>query len=176
MIFLTTDESYQWRTKDQMKDSHIEQTAKVPDAPARLLSPHFDELAVATAQPVQLLPSRNKKLLRTSLLSLAYLAFIVAVAAVVWLAPPKPRDELSSEVMSGEAQSDSQASVDDSSSGAIADESIATPVIRRAQRHARKVTRLRFQNETIEIVEGGDSKPVPRKVGEIRYGRSSDRP
>jgi len=160
----------------QMKDTRTETGNTVPDTFRRLSPPHFDELAVAVAQPVQPLPSRAMKLLRSSLFLIAYLIFIVAVVGVAYFSPPSSRADVSSESMSGETQSDSQPALDDSSSGMTGGESIATPEVPRGKAHSSRASRLRFQNQTIEIVEGSEGKPAPRKVGEIRYGRSSDRP
>ena len=159
-----------------MIDTRTETGGTVPDTSAGLSSPHFDELAVAIAQPVQLLPSRNKKLLRSSLLLIAYLAFIVTTVGVAFWAPPSSREDLSSEATSGETQSDPQTAADSSSSGVTEDETMAAPGIPAAKPHSRRGSRVRFQHQTMEIVDGGEGKPLPRKVGEIRYGRLSDRP
>ena len=159
-----------------MKDTRTGKVDTVPDRSTGLPSPHFDELAVAIAQPVQPLPSRGKKLLRLSLFLIAYLAFILAGAGVAYFAEPGSREDLSSEAMSGETQSDAQPAVDASSSAMTGNESSATSGIQRTKPTSRRVSRLRFQNQTTEIVEGAEGKPVSRKVGEIRHGRSSDRP
>ena len=158
-----------------MNDTHIEKNRTGPDTFRTLSSPHFDELAVAIAQPVQPLPSRAKKLLRSSLFLIAYLAFVVTAIGIAYVSPPSSRADVSSEAMSGETP-DSQPSLDDNSSGLSGGESIAQPAMHGTRPHSRRFSRLRFQNQTIDIVEGSEGKPVPRKVGEIRYGRSSDRP
>ena len=159
-----------------MQDTRAETVKTVPDTSMELSSPHFDELAVAVARPVQPLPSHGKKVLRSSLFLIAYLAFIVTVVGVAYFSPPTPREDLSSEAMSGEAQADAQPAVDDRSSGVTQGETITAPLNPGTKSHSRRVSRLRLQNQPIEIVEEGEGKPVPRKVGEIRYGRSSDRP
>jgi hypothetical protein len=160
-----------------MNDTHTEKNGTVPDAFTTLSSPHFDELAVAIAQPVQPLPPRRKKrLLRSSLLLIAYLAFIVATIGIAYLSPPSSRADVSKETISSETQSDTQPSLDANSAGVAGGEASATSGIRRTKPTSRRVSRLRFQNQSTEIVEGAEGKPAPRKVGEIRYGRSSDRP
>lgn len=164
-----------------MKNSRAERSETVPDVSTELPSPHFDELAVAVARQVQPLPPRKKivtrKVLRSSLLLIAYLAFIVAVAAVAYLRPPGSRADTLSEAPTNETQQDVQPAPYDTSAAIAEDESIATPRIRRAGPHSRRgSTRFRIQNQTFQIVEGAEGKPVPRKVGEIRFGRSSDRP
>ncbi len=162
-----------------MKATHSDRIETIPDASTQLSPPHFDELAVAFAQPVQpLAPRRKKKLLRSSLLLIAYLVFIVAVISVVYLAPPKARVDASTEAMTSETQTDAQSGqVDTSPAGTTENDVMGGPAIEHAKKHSRRVsTRLHFPNQTIQIVEGGEGKPVARKVGEIRYGRSSDRP
>src|SRR5262245_48421965 len=135
-----------------MNQTHIEKNGKVPDTCPRLSSPHFDELAVAFAQPVQpLAPPRWKRLLRSSLLLIAYLVFIVAVVAIANLNPPRPRADISSEAMSGETQSEVQPALDDTSSGMTPGESMAAPTMRRM--HSRRVGRRHFPNQGTEIVE-----------------------
>ena len=160
-----------------MTDTRTDPGNTVPDTSKRLSSPHFDEFAVAVAQPVQPLPPRRKrKLLRSSLFFIAYLAFIVAVAGIAYLKPPGSRDILGEEP-NKETQSELQPAQRDGSVTTTEAESIATPGIQRARPLSRRgSTRIRIPHQTIQIVDGGESKPVPRKVGEIRYGRSSDRP
>jgi hypothetical protein len=178
VIVINTDELYERRTNHQMKNTRTEISETVPDASTQLSSPHFDELAVAFAQPVQpLAPRTRRRLLRSSLLVIAYLAFIVAVVGIAYLRPPGSRADTLSEAPNNETQLDVQPAVNDSSAAMTEHESIATLGIRRAQPQSRRgATRIRIQNQTIQMVEAGEGKPVPRKVGEIRYGRSSDRP
>jgi len=161
-----------------MRDIRTETRHTVPDTSKQLPSPHFDELAVAVARPVQpLAPRTRRRLLRSSLFLIAYLAFIVAVFGISYLRPPGSRADTLSEAPNNETQLDVQPELNDSSAAMTEDESIATSGIRRAQAHSRRgSTRIRIQNQTIQTVEAGEGKPVPRKVGEIRYGRSSDRP
>src|SRR6476620_6414032 len=53
VIVNNTDELYERRTNHQMKSTRTEISKTAPDASTSLSSPHFDELAVAVAQPVQ---------------------------------------------------------------------------------------------------------------------------
>ena len=160
-----------------MKDIRTETSNTVPDIFKPLSSPHFDEFAVASAQRVQLLPPpRKRKLLRSSLLLIAYLTFIVATIGIAYLSPPSSRADVLNETIKSETQSDTQPSPDDNSAGITEGESTALPTIPRARSNSRRVSRFHSQNQTVEIVEGGEGKPVPRKVGEIRYSRLSDRP
>ena len=159
-----------------MNDTHMEKTFKVPDASSRLSAPHFDDWAIAVAKPVQpLLPRRKKRLLRSSLFLIAYLAFIIAVAGVAFFAPPSSREDTVTEASTSETQAAEQSEVVESPAAPASENEATTPLIRRAMPRAKRWARLHFQNQAIQIVEG-DGKPVPRKVGEIRYGRSSDRP
>jgi|KBSSwiStaDraftv2_1062776.scaffolds.fasta_scaffold184240_2 hypothetical protein len=163
--------------KTDMKDIRTETRDTVPDPFKPLSSPHFDEFAVAAARQVQPLPPRrNRRFFRSSLLLIAYLEFIVATVGVAYLSPPSSRAEVSNETISSETQSDTQPALDGTAPGMPGGESMATPAIRRPRRHSRRVSRFRVQNQNIEIVEGDESKLVPRKVSELRYGRSSDRP
>ncbi len=160
-----------------MKDIRTETRETVPDAFKALSSPHFDEFAVAAAQRVQpLSPRRNKRFFRSSLLLIAYLEFIVATVGVAYLSPPSSRANVSTETIRSENQSDPQSAPEGTAPGIPGDESIAAPAVQRTRRHSRRVSRFRFQNQNIEIVQGDEDKPVPRKVSELRYGRSSDRP
>ena len=160
-----------------MKDIRTDKRDTVPDTFTPLSSPHFDELAVAAAQPVQPLRARRNKLLRSALLMTAYLAFIMAVVGLVYLAPPKARGDASTEAMTSETQTDTQsAQVENSPATIIDNEMMAAPVIQQRRQHLRRASRLRLQHPALEIVEGDEGKPIPRKVGEIRYGRSPDRP
>ena len=160
-----------------MKDIRTETRHTVPDTSKQLPSPHFDELAVAVARPVQPLAPRRRRLLRSSLFLIAYLAFIVAAVGIPYLRPPGSRGDTLSEAPNNETQLDVQPELNGSSATMTEDESIAMSGIRRAQAHSRRgSTRIRIQNQTIQTVEAGEGKPVPRKVGEIRYGRSSDHP
>jgi hypothetical protein len=161
-----------------MKDIRTETHDTVPDTFTSLSSPHFDELAVAVAQPVQpIRPRRKKRLLRSSLFLIAYLAFIVTTVGIAYLSPPSSRADVSNETVISETQPDEHAGVVNSSlAGTPENESTAPPVIPRAQSRLKRVAGVRFQNQTIQVVEGGEGKPVPRKIGEIRYGRSPDRP
>jgi hypothetical protein len=160
-----------------MKDTRTDPGNTLPDTSKRLSSPHFDEFAVAVAQPVQLLPPRRKrKLLRSSLFFIAYLAFIVAVAGIAYLKPPGSRDILGEEP-ANDTHSELQPTQHVGAVATTEAESIVTPGVQRAGRHSsRGLTRIRIPHHTIQIVEGGEGKPAPRKVGEIRYGRSPDRP
>ena len=161
-----------------MKDIRTETHDTVPDTFTSLSSPHFDELAVAVAQPVQpLAPRRKKKLLRSSLFLIAYLAFIVTTVGIAYLSTPSSRADVSNETISSETQPDAHAGVVNSSpAGTPENESTATTVTGRAKSGLKRVRQLGFQNQTIQIVAGSEGKPVARKVGEIRYGRSPDRP
>ena len=166
-----------------MKGIHSQTRNTVPDTSRQLLSPHFDELAIAVAQPVQPLAQgpwftpRAKRLLRSSLFLIAYLAFIVAVVGIAYLRPPGSRADALSEAPNNEAQLDGQPALNDSSAPIPENESISTPGTQSTKLHSRRgPTRVRFQNQTVETVAADEGKPVARKVGEIRYGRSSDRP
>lgn len=160
-----------------MNDIRTETRDTVPDTLNPLSSPHFDEFAVAIAQRVQPLPPRRKrKLLRSSLLLIAYLEFIVATIGIAYLSPPSSRADVSNETTSSETQSDTQPALDDNSAGMTGGESMAPPAIRRTRPHSSRASRFRLQNQTLGIVEGDEGRKLPRKVGEIRYGHLAGRP
>jgi hypothetical protein len=162
-----------------MKNTRTEISEPVPGVSTQLSSPHFDELAVAIAQPVQpLAPRPKRRLLRSSLLLIAYLAFIAAVFGVAYLRPPGSLADTVSDAPKNETESVMQPTLNNSSPAMTEDDSIATPEIRRAaSRHVRRdLTRIRIVNQTTQTVEADEGKPVPRKVGEIRYRRWVDRP
>ena len=159
-----------------MKDIRTETRDTVPDTFTLLTPPHFDELAIAFAQPVQPLPPARTTRWRSTLLLIAYLAFILAIVGFVYLAPPKARVDASTEPTS-ETQTDAQsAQVDSSPAMTVENEAMATPVMQRPRHHSRRAARLRIQHQPLEIVEGDEGKPMSRKVGQIRYARSPDRP
>src|SRR5689334_16945568 len=160
-----------------MNDIRTETRDTVPDTFTPLSSPHFDEFAIAAAQPVQPLPPQSRRLLRSSLLMIAYLTFIGASVGVASVFSPQSREDTSTEAAKGEAQSDMQpALADNSSATTIENEALNAPVILRPKHHFRRASRLRFQHEPLDIVEGDEGKPMSRKVGEIRYALSPDRP
>jgi hypothetical protein len=160
-----------------MKDIRTEIRDTVPDTFTPLSSPHFDEFAIAAAQPVQPLPPRSRRLLRSSLFMMAYLVFIGASVGVAYVCSPQPQQDTSTAAASSETQSDMQpALADNSSATTIENEAPTAPVILRPKQHSGRASRFRFQHQPLEIVDGGEGKPVARKVGEIRYGRSPDRP
>ena len=160
-----------------MKDIRTEIPDTVPDISKELPSPHFDELAVAIAQPVQPLPLQSgRRVLQSSLFLIAYVAFIAVVVAVAYVAPARTREDTLTEATATETQSDAQPALGDAAPAAGQSSSTGTSLIRYARPHPRRLGRLRFQNQTTEILEDGAGKPIPRKVGEIRYGRSPDRP
>src|SRR5262249_11137741 len=153
------------------RDFRTETRDTVPDTFKPLSSPHFGEFAVAIAQRVQpLAPRAKRKLLRRSLLLIAYLEFIVATIGIAYLSPPSSRADVSNETINSETQPDTQPAPDDNLTGITGGQSMATPAIRHTRPHSRRISRFRFQNQTLEIVEGGEGKPVPRKVGDVRYG------
>jgi hypothetical protein len=161
-----------------MKDIRTETRDTVPDTFTPLSSPHFDELAIAVAQPVQPLPPRRKKRLwRSSLFLIAYLAFILATAGTAYLWPPSSRADVSEKTLSDETQTEAHAgAVNSSPAVTLENESTATPAIGSPKSLSKRALGLRFQNQSMQIVEGGEGRPVARKVGEIRYGRGTDRP
>ena len=164
-----------------MKDTRTETVDTVPDASTELPSPHFDEFAVAVAQPVEPLTPRKRpiasRVLRLSLYLLAYLAFVLAGAGVAYFAPPSSGEDKLSAATTGETQSDALpagAVTDGSAVMPATEESITTPRIRHG--HSRRLSRVPLHNLNIQIVGEGEGKQAPRKVGEIRYGRPSNQP
>src|SRR5215468_648469 len=123
-----------------MKDIRTETRNAVPDTFTQLSSPHFDEFAIAAAQPVQPLPPPwKKRLLRYSLLLTGYLAFIVATVDVAFVSPPSSRADAPNEAMSSETQPDMQPGLAESPSATTTEnEALPAPQIVRPKHHLRR--------------------------------------
>ena len=161
------------REVNQTPEAENQSVAEVPLAQT---SPHFDDIAVAIAQPVQPLPKRSAgrsssgTLLRSLLLGLVACVVVATLATAVSLSG-LPRHETTANAPAA-APSAEAISTDSPGRNLEGNESIQ-PEPRRAQPRRRLA---RGNSDRILVVEREDEgKPVARKVGEIR-GRGSDRP
>jgi hypothetical protein len=150
-----------------------------------LSSPHFDDMAVAIAQPVKPLPPHKR--IKLPAVSRESIAIVIAFGFILITVA------LSGSLLIGrseQAMAETAAGAQQSSETAALPESPSTPAVTTLTeaavnsvaitsehyRSSRKTSsRVRIQNPTARFVNE-DGKPVGRKFGEIRFGRSSDRP
>jgi hypothetical protein len=151
-----------------MNDAPIKQ----PDAtatetqPAELSEPHFDEIAVLTAQPVEPLARRE----RDWFAWLEKPQMMVAIFVVAGL--------LGTTALTLTLQLRRQPHVDSAATKVQADESSAQPESPLgAITEQLKSTAPRTKNRKARTGDtSGETKPVARRVGVIVYDSSSDRP
>lgn len=139
-----------------------QQDATTETPPAELSEPHFDEIAVLIAQPVEPIAQRErdwfawleKPQMMIAILVVAGLLGTTALALTLQLRP--------------------QPHVDSAASGIKADESPAEPGSPLGAITEQLEPRTpRTKNRK---ARSGNTKPVARRVGVIVYGSSADRP
>ena len=154
-----------------MNDAPMKQQDANEPPPAELSEPHFDEIAVLIAQPVEPIAQRERDWF-------------------AWL--EKPRMMIAAVVVAGllvmtalalTLQSQRQPHVDSAATGIKADESPAEPgsplgaiseqLESTAPPQQPKSITPRTKNRK---ARSGNAKPVARRVGVIVYGGSADRP
>jgi hypothetical protein len=171
-----------------MNDVPWERNDSVEGVPSgELSSPHFDETAVAEAQPVEPLPPSRFGLSHLSYEPIAIIAafglILMMVAAAAGFLMTRSQRDAAHEAAASQPQS--------ATTEPAQREPTPLPVIERAAaavtaaahdahsaRPRRVGTHLRAPNRIVPALldDAGDAgRPVARKVGEIR-GRSSDRP
>ena len=138
---------------------------------ADLSEPHFDEIAVLIAQPVEPIAERE----RDWFAWLEKPRMMIAILVVAGL--------LGTTALALTLQSQRQPHVDSAATGIKADESPAEPGTQlganteqfesTAPPEQSKATTTRTKNRK---ARSGHTKPVARRVGVIYYGRSADRP
>ena len=172
---------------DQSQSSFVEQRSKLGPWP-----PNFDERAVATAQPVEPLPSSSSNWKRKALIGAGSLAYLTLVAITLFVMASSPRptavetQPLDVPVPTADVQAvGSPKEVPTANIQAVASpektQSIA-PADSQTSRltHAETKVESRHVNShpvrTVAIEEHG--KPMARRVGVILYGRarSTDQP
>lgn len=130
--------------------------------PTELSEPHFDELSVLIAQPVEPIAKSNrdwfawleKPRMMVAILVVAGLLGTTALALTLQLSRPRPVDSSSTQIQNEEPPAQPESPL-----GALTEEMKSTP-LRKRNRKARSA----------------DTKPAARRVGVIVYGGSSDRP
>lgn len=164
------------KTKYQINQDAGSQNQSVADA-AETLTPHFDDIAVAIAQPVQPLatPSHNIKssahVLRSLLLALLACVVVATLATAVSLFG-LPRHEETSDAL--DVTNASESAQEDISGGSLQSNG-SMQLTQRPRRHRRKFAQTK-PDQVIVIAEDDEGRPLPHKFGAIRIGRGSDRP
>jgi|GEM_PF-2316874 len=155
----------------------IVQNESVADAaPAEASTPHFDDIAVAIAQPVQPLAEHTHAIassvsvLRPLLFALVACVVIATLATAVSLFG-LPRHDETSEPPAAPVSEPAEAEI----SGGILQTNVSTQSEQR-RRHRRSTFLRMTPNHVIVVAEDNEGKPGARKVGEIRYNRGTDRP
>jgi hypothetical protein len=163
------------------------QESEVQAAPApELSSPHFDDIAVAVAQPVKPLPWYKRINLfvgtRESIaivMAFGAIFLIVAFAASFLVDASEQTVSRTEATMADESKPihspQSQAMPATAPQVEATVNSAAIITQKYARGFQRKPSRTHAWNRPMRFVDE-DGKPVARKVGEIHYGRASDRP
>jgi hypothetical protein len=156
----------------------IVQNESVADAaPVEASTPHFDDIAVAIAQPVQPLAKHNHAIassasvLRPLLFALVACVVIATLATAVSLFGLPRHDETSEPTAAAAAAEPAEAEI----SGGILQTNVSTQSEQR-RRHRRSTFLRMTPNHVIVVAEDNEGKPGARKVGEIRYSHGTDRP
>ena len=143
---------------------HDPTTARRPE---ELSEPHFDEIAVLIAQPVEPIAKRErdwfgwleKPRMMIAILVLAGLLGTTALALTLQLPRQRQVDSATTEIRASESPVQESRAPAESPLGALT-EQLKSTAPRKRNRKARS----------------GETKPVARRVGVIVYGSSSDRP
>lgn len=146
-----------------------QQDATTETRPADLSEPHFDQLAVLIAQPVEPIARRQrdwfawleKPRMMIAILVVAGLLGTTALALTLQLPRQRNLDSAAAETKANESEikADESKAQPESPLGAIAEQLKSSAPRRRTR-----------------TVASGETKPVARRVGVIVYGSSSDRP
>jgi len=167
---------------DGTSQSPVVQPAPTPE----LSSPHFDDIAVAVAQPVKPIPWYKRLNLfvgsRESIaivIAFGTIFLIIAFAASFLVdASEQPANAPDATVSEESKPIDSPQSMA-MPAGAPQVEATVNSAAAITERYARefhrKPARTHAWNRPTRFVDE-DGKPVARKVGEIHYGRAADRP
>jgi hypothetical protein len=155
-----------------MNDAPIkQQDAATETPPAELSEPHFDEIAVLIAQPVEPIAPRErdwfawleKPRTMIAILAVAALLGTTALALTLQLQRQPHVDFAATEIKADESPAEPGSPL-----GAITEELEAS-----APPEQPKSTTARTKNRK---ARSGNTKPVARRVGVIVYGSESERP
>lgn len=185
---MTLPNLYEWRTTTVMDElPRKNHDAGQIAGPTELLSPHFDEIAVADAQPVRPLPWHARLNLFGAprqpiaiVIAFGFILLSVSVIASFLM------------VRSEQAKADEPAARAEQSWQTVEPPQTETAPVAAAERGAptnsavittdkfpwpsHKNSRVRPQTRTAPIITAGHGRPVARKVGEIRFRDSGGHP
>jgi hypothetical protein len=160
-----------------MNDAPIKQPdASTTDTSAELQEPHFDEIAVLIAQPVEPIARRERDWFAwlekpRTVLAIVFISSmmgIIALALTLQLHTQPHVDTAATEIQTEQTTSAPESQAPESQapeSQVVADTEQQSASPRRSK-----------MSKTRPSVEDDDSKPKARRVGVIHYGSSSDRP
>lgn len=167
-----------------MNDAPIKQpdpTTTDLSTPAELQEPHFDEIAVLIAQPVEPIAKRERDWFAwlekpRTVLAIVFISSmmgIIALALTLQLYAQPHVDTAATEIQTEQTTSapESQAS----ESQAPESQAPESQVVADTEQQSASPRRSKM-SKTRPSVEDDDSKPKARRVGVIHYGSSSDRP
>jgi len=170
----------------------IDETPRAPDAlvsgtQTPLTAPHFDETAVAVAQPVEPLPPQRFRLSNLSLQSFVIIVAFGLVLTITTVATgflaARSEQAKASEAAAGAVQTEPPAAPSASESTPTAagvSEEITVPSSVKTEKHSGRSRRMLMRSGSLNgiapIMTDEQGRPVARKVGELKYGRSPDRP
>jgi hypothetical protein len=160
-----------------MNDAPIKQPdATTTDTPAELQEPHFDEIAVFIAQPVEpIAPSVYERWLALleeprTVLAIVFISSMMgltALALTLQLHTQPHVDTAATEIQTGQTTSAPEPQVvADTEQQSPEPQVVADTEQQRARPQRSKVSKTRSR------VEDDDSKPKARRVGVIHYGSS----
>ena len=150
-----------------MNEAPIKQPAATTTAmqPAELSEPHFDEIAVLIAQPVEPIAPRLNRwraLLEKprTLLAIVFISSMMGIAALALTLQVQTQPHVDN--TASEIQTEQTTSPPESQAVADTEQQSASP-------------RRSNMSKTRSVIEDDESKPKARRVGVI-YGSSSERP
>jgi hypothetical protein len=143
-----------------------------------LSSPHFDDIAVAIAQPVKPLPAQKRIKLpavsRESIAIVIAFGFILITVALSGSLLIGRSEQAMAETAAGAEHGSETVALPESTPAVTTPTEAAVNSVAVTSEHHRSrrktSSRVLIQNPTARFVNE-DGKPVGRKFGEIRYGR-----
>jgi hypothetical protein len=159
-------------------DGTSPETEIQPAETQELSTPHFDDIAVAIAQPVKPLPSEERIKLpavsRESIAIVIAFGFILITVAVSGSFLIGPSEQAMAETAAGAEHGSETVALPELTPAVTAATEAAVNSVAVTSEHpgSRRKTssRVLTQNPTARFVNE-DGKPVGRKFGEIHYGR-----
>jgi len=149
-----------------MKETSLKQQEPTTAPTEDLSTPHFDELAIAVAQPVQPLPRRTRYAFSLPRVPRKAAVLGSAIVLLVGLSITAARqdDRAADPATDVQLQADSHPVMDEPAPEMTEKHAVAP---RHDRRSAAQLARPRYA-DTIRIFIPADGKPAARKVGEIR--------